>query len=159
MIKSFFKSEFCFLCTLIRWFREKYSKNSGMYSFYTKWRIYVWKGLNLVGLLISYTGRWLNLFSLKWVLFPVYFLRWFREKYSKNSGMYSFYTKLRIYVWKGLSLVGLLISNTDRWLNLFSLKWVLFPGKILKKFWHVGAYSFYTKWRIYVWKAWSFFYK
>ena len=113
----------CFLCISIRWFREKYLKNSGTYSLYTKWRIYVWKGLSLVISLISNTGWWLNLFSLKWVLFHICtFIRWFRGKYSKNSGTHSFYKKWRIYVWKGLSLIVLLISKTGRWWNFFKFK-------------------------------------
>ena len=70
----------------------------------------------------SNTGWWWNLLSLKWVLFLMYFIHWFREKYSKNSGTYSFYTKWRIYVWKGLSLVILLISNTGWWWRLFLFK-------------------------------------
>jgi len=57
MMKSFFFKVSLFLMYFYTLILEKILKNAGTYSFYTKWRISVWKGLSLIVLLISSTGR------------------------------------------------------------------------------------------------------
>ena len=114
-------------------------------QFLDKSRISVWKGLSLVALLISNTGRWWNLFSLKWVLFLMYFYTLISGKIIKTFWQAQFLHTMENLCLERLGLIVLLMNSTDWWWNIFSLKWVLLPmyfymlisSKIFKKFWQV----------------------